>query len=133
MLETPTLNLLERALDFASVRQEALANNIANTNTAGYQRKEASFASVLSYAQGENAQAQAGINNSTRYFYGSSASRKVPIDIYETGEGSVRQDGNNVDMDAEMARLAQNQVYYETCTQLTGYQFSNLKSVIEGR
>jgi flagellar basal-body rod protein FlgB len=133
MLETPTLNLLERALDYASVRQEALSNNIANINTPGYQRKEASFASVLAYAQNENGARQAGINNSTRDFFGASEGGRSSIDLFQTDEGSVRVDQNNVDMDAEMGRLAQNQVYYETCTQLVGSQFSNLKSVIEGR
>lgn len=133
MLETPTLNMLERALDYASVRQEALSNNIANINTPGYRRKDVSFDSVLAYAQGENAQRQAGINEATREFFGPSNEDPISMDLYEPDEGSVRVDQNNVDMDAEMGRLAQNQVYYETCSQLVSTQFSTLKSIIEGR
>ena len=44
----------------------------------------------------------------------------------------MRPDGNNVDVDAESARLAQAQIYYAGAAQLIQGQFANLKSVIKG-
>ncbi|HEY3330542.1 MAG TPA: flagellar basal body rod protein FlgB [Capsulimonadaceae bacterium] len=133
MLETPTLNLLERALDYASTRQEVLSNNISNANTPGYRRKEASFDDILAMAQGGAAARVSQINQTTRKMFAGGLQGKTGFDIVETGEGSMRVDGNNVDMDAEMSRLAQNQIYYETITQITGGQFSALKGVIKGQ
>jgi len=47
---------------------------------------------------------------------------------------SMRTDGNNVDIDVEMADLAKNNIYYNAVVQqLSGY-FSGIKSAIkEGR
>ena len=132
MLDTPTLTLLNKALDYASTRQEVLANNIANSNTPGYHRKDASFADVLAYAEGGAPARIAQINDNSRHFFASGQNGQTPVEVIETGEGAMRMDGNNVDMDAEMSRLAQNQIYYDTCTQLMSTQFVNLKSIIEG-
>ena len=133
MLETPTLNLLERALDYASTRQEVLSNNISNANTPAYRRKDASFDDILAMAQGGTAARISQINQATRKMFAGGLAGKTGFDIVETGEGSMRVDGNNVDMDAEMSRLAQNQIYYETCSQITSGQFSALKGVIGGK
>ena len=122
MLETPTLSLIERALDYSSTRQEALADNIANIDTPGYQRKDASFESVLAAANDSDGAGAPliGQTNDPRDF-----------PIGPSSAGPMRVDGNNVDMDAEMAKLAQNQIYYQTLTELAGRQFSDLKYVIE--
>jgi len=132
MLETPTLNLLERALDYASTRQEVLSNNISNANTPAYRRKDVSFDDILALASGGTASRISQIKTTTRQMFSGGLSGKTGFDIVETGEGSMRVDGNNVDMDAEMSRLAQNQIYYETCSQLTGGQFTALSNVIKG-
>ncbi|MDR3710580.1 MAG: flagellar basal body rod protein FlgB [Capsulimonadaceae bacterium] len=133
MLDTPTLNVLSRALDYASTRQEVLANNIANANTPGYRRKEASFEDVLATAEGGAPARIAQINASSRRFRENGINGRPTVEVIETDDGAMRIDGNNVDMDAEMSRLAQNQIYYDTCAQLTSGQFTSLKSVIEGR
>lgn len=132
MLETPTLSLIERALDYSSTRQEALADNIANIDTPGYQRKDASFESVLAAANDADSAGTAltGQTNDPRDFpIGPSSAG--PVQIETDAAGPMRVDGNNVDMDAEMAKLAQNQIYYQTLTELAGRQFSDLKYVIE--
>lgn len=132
MLETPSLSLIERALDYSSARQEALAENIANIDTPGYQRKDASFADVLAAAnepQGLGAPL-AGLTSDPRHIP-IGASPAGPIEIDTDNSGAMRADGNNVDMDAEMAKLAQNQVYYQTLSELAGQQFSGLKYVIQ--
>ena len=130
MLETPTLSLVERALDYASKRQEALADNIANIDTPGYQRKDASFADVLAASNGGDASGQlAGLTADPRDIpIGPRADGAIQVETDPSGP--MRIDGNNVDIDAEMARLAQNQVYYQTLTEIAGRQFSDMKYVI---
>ena len=131
MLDSPTLSVLSEALDYSSARQSALADNIANINTPGYQRKDASFASVLAMANPENqtANLSAEIDDPGQIQFNPAADGKIAIET-DTG-GAMRLDGNNVDMDVEMGRLAKNQIYYQGLTELVSNQFSGLKFVIE--
>ena len=47
---------------------------------------------------------------------------------------SYRTDGNNVDIDTEMAGMAKNNIYYNAVVQQVAGYFSGLRSVIkEGR
>jgi flagellar basal-body rod protein FlgB len=47
---------------------------------------------------------------------------------------SLRNDGNNVDIDREVSLLAQNTVWYQTLAQITQMQFSSLRTAIsEGK
>jgi flagellar basal-body rod protein FlgB len=132
MLDTPVLNLVSRALDYASTRQDVLANNIANANTPGFRRKDASFEDVLAMAQGGSAARISQIKNNARHMFGSGDNATSDVEIVETNDGAMRVDGNNVDMDAEMSRLAQNQIYYQALGQIASGQFSSLKYVISG-
>mgnify|MGYP000530431163 CR=1 FL=1 len=45
-----TVNFLQKALDAASLRQNVLANNIANVNTPGFKRSYVSFEESLQQA-----------------------------------------------------------------------------------
>jgi flagellar basal-body rod protein FlgB len=47
LTEAVTVDLVRLALDAASMRQQAIANNIANANTAGYVPARVSFESQL--------------------------------------------------------------------------------------
>lgn len=132
MLDTPTLSLIERGLDYSSARQGALADNIANVDTPGYQRKDASFEQVLAAANdtsGVGAPLTGLTSDPGHIPIGPQSAGAIEVDT--DSSGPMRIDGNNVDMDAEMAKLAQNQLYYQTLTELAGRQFSDLKYVIE--
>ena len=88
---------LERALTGASLRQQALANNVANINTAGYKRSDVDFHSAIAAAMGggkerlESLSFTPAVDNAT----------------------AMRADGNNVDADQEMAALAENGIEYQ--------------------
>ena len=45
---------------------------------------------------------------------------------------SIRLDGNNVDIDAEMAGMAKNSIYYQAVAQDIGRYFTSLKNAIKG-
>jgi flagellar basal-body rod protein FlgB len=95
--------LVQRGLAGASLRQQVLSNNLANANTAGFKRSDVDFQSTLASALGTgNADAVAATTFS-------------PVTDTTT---AMRADGNNVDMDAEMAKLTSNAVEYETLTEI---------------
>jgi flagellar basal-body rod protein FlgB len=89
---------LQRAMEGASLRQEALASNIANVNTPGYQRRDVDFHGALAAAVG--AADPAG------------ALKSAGLSV-TSASGAVRADGSTVDIDAESAKLAANGLEYE--------------------
>ncbi len=116
----PHANNLSMALDKAAERHKLLAENVANVNTPGYKRKDTDFNIVL---QGEKRKLLLADNalNSRRY-------------LNAQNNASVRVDGSSVDMEQEVASLAETEIRYEALTDLTNRYFSGLKSVIrEGR
>jgi len=90
---------LDRALTGAAARQQALANNIANANTPLFKRSDVDFQSSLAQA----------LNG------GASPDQLQQLDFQPQVDNtsSIRVDGNNVDMDQEMASLAGNTITYQ--------------------
>ena len=127
---SPTLQSLRLTMDDAAVRQQAIASNIANVNTPGYQRKDADFATVLSQAAETDGRPAGLLSGSIPKDGGESADGAVPL-VTDTSS-PMRVDGNNVDVDIEMSKLAKNQIYYQAVSQFMGGQLSNLKYVIGG-
>jgi flagellar basal-body rod protein FlgB len=113
-----TQALLERAMTGATLRQTALSNNIANANTAGYKRSDVDFASTLAGAldSGDSARQIDSV-------------QFAPVVDQSTG----RADGNNVDIDTEMADLNENSVVYQTLVEVAKARFGILTNVIGGR
>jgi flagellar basal-body rod protein FlgB len=141
MLDSPLMSLLEKSLDYSSTQQSALSANISNINTPGYVRKDASFASVLASASEPDQALDTplpGITdqpgqlpiNAAYASQGLSSSDDIPI--VSDHSGAMRSDGNNIDIDTEMSKLAQNQIYYQALTQFESGQLSGLKYVIGG-
>jgi flagellar basal-body rod protein FlgB len=112
------VDVLARLLDVADLRQRVIAQNVANVNTPGYLRMqvdfEDAFQKALKSADGKALQ--------------------VEPKVVE-GEGSLqpRVDGNNVDMDLEMAQLAKNTLMYQTFSQLLAHRVSVTRSAITSR
>ena len=117
-----TFTTLDLALGAAGKRQEVLANNLANVNTPGYKRLDVDFDGVLAKAV-----------DAARTGDGEAIDALRPG--VETDQAvSVRADGNSVDVDQEMAFLAENNIRYNALVQLSQKKLETLKYVIsDGR
>jgi flagellar basal-body rod protein FlgB len=105
---------LERALSGSSLRQQAIAENIANVNTPGYRRKDVDFASALHQAWNAGEDGVKSVNPTTT-----------------TDNATVmRADGNSVDIDTEAAEQAKNGLTYEAVSQVMKTRISIIKSAI---
>jgi flagellar basal-body rod protein FlgB len=91
---------LQRAIEGAGLRQQVLAENIANANVPGYQRKDVDFHGALRAAM-EGGDPQ-------------DAAFSVQTDT----SSSLRADGNGVDPDVEGATLAKNGMEYQALVQV---------------
>ena len=111
--------VLERALSGADLRQRVLAANIANVNTPGFRRSDVPFQ--------ESLRAALASGDGTKI----AAAQAAPV---TDGAGALRSDGNNVDVDVEMARLAETQLLHGAVAGLLRERLSMLRYAInEGR
>jgi len=113
---------IERALDAAWLRNEVISHNIANVDTPNYKRKTVQFEEFLT-------------NEMKTGKISRGASRLTSSDIRiieDPSSSSYRSDGNNVDIENEMALLAANSIRYNTLVQRISGEFQKLKNVIRG-
>jgi flagellar basal-body rod protein FlgB len=60
------------------------------------------------------------------------SSHSNPYEIQFTEGLATRADGNNVDLDKELANLKRNDLIYQTLTQLIGAKLDLMKTAIRG-
>lgn len=117
--------LLKQALHACALRQEAIAHNIANVNTPGYRRIDVSFEQFLRAAQSTPLRT----TDPRQYALPPSQSAYPQVEIEDA---PMRLDGNTVDIDYEMAQLAENQIRFQALSQLVNGRYQSLKLVITG-
>jgi len=131
---TNTTNfLLERALDAESVRRKVISNNVANVDTPHFKRSEVNFESELKRAIEQNRELA-----ENDYPGAVTEERHIPfIQMREVkGVGSrinldystsLRNDGNNVDIEKEMVDAAKNLMRYNAFITSLNQNFKVLK------
>ena len=118
MLFDTTQLALERAIEGAGKRHEALAANLANANTPGYQRVDVDFHGAL-------AAAMAG-SDDTR----SALDRLSFTPAKDLSAGATRADGSTVDIEAESAKLAENALEQQAAVQVAHARLGILKAAM---
>lgn len=105
---------LERALMGSSMRQTAIAQNIANVNTPGYRRQDVDFQTALAAA----------------WKGGESAVEHVTPTVSADPNAIMRADGSSVDIDNEAATQSKNGLQYEALSSLMKARVGIIKSAI---
>jgi flagellar basal-body rod protein FlgB len=127
-----TLRTLRQALDGLSRRQEVIADNLANGDTPGYQARTVDFETALRRAEADGA----GLR--LRSTHAGHLSTPVGFDagglrVLARPGGTVRADGNNVNVDQELMELSATGIEYQALTQLVSRKLQLLKSIATGR
>lgn len=128
------------AAEGLSKRFQAVSENLANINTPGYQRKEVFFEEALRKAAGLDREkenrlplALSGENESEAGAEMSAASPSFsPVEV-RAGDGEYRLDGNSVDPEVEMAKLAETRMAYSATMRLMAKRAEMLKIAMGGR
>jgi len=107
---------LERTIQGASARNEALAANLANANTPGYQRVDVDFHSTLAQAMGAGKPG--------------AALERAAFAPEVDAAGAVRADGSTVDVDSESAKLAANGLEHQTAVTVAAARLAILRSAM---
>ncbi|MHB0877391.1 MAG: flagellar basal body rod protein FlgB [Anaerolineae bacterium] len=130
VINDSAIRTLRTALNGLSMRQRATADNIANLNTPGYKAARVSFEDSLQRQLRDSVSLSSSTNAATRL---ANTTDEVDISVTRDTSTSMRADGNNVDLDNEMARLAETVINYNTVSELVSIKLSILKSVIGSR
>lgn len=125
--------LLEKALDGAFLRQEAINNNLANVDTPGYKRTEVSFQNELRrISNNDKADELAMRVSDPRHLTGQAGLTDFTPQVKVIKDYSEQNNGNNVDIDVEMAEQAKNALYYDAVSTSLNFRFRSLETVITG-
>ena len=132
-------NLLHKALDASALQHKAISNNLANVDTPGFKRSQVVFKERLKTAlaarqvASEHLQAARTDPRHLQFDDVPDINSIQPSVVRDT-TSSFRNDGNNVDIDREMAYMTENTILYSTLAQIVNSKFDGLRTAIsEGR
>ena len=115
------IEALRQASAFAVRRHDVLAENVANADTPGFRASDVAFSHELSLAQLVRSRPDAAHGP------------EMDLRVVSAPDGPQKLDGNDVDIDKQMARLGQNAIYHNVVVHLLNARFNALKSAIHGR
>lgn len=133
LLNGASFQRLEGAIHAASMRQQVLANNIANVDTPNFKRSDVAFEEMLTQAMGDGGKSIAGRRTYDRHIpIGASSSIPSPVVLTEDST-VINNSRNNVDIDKEMSLEAENQLRYNLFIQAVNHQVKMMRIGMEGR
>jgi len=108
------IGLVEKALNIRAHYHKVLAGNIANVDTPHYKEKDIDFTKEL----------ESRIHNSQNI--------KIIEKTEQEGTGSI--DGNTVNMENQIVRVTENNLYYNSLVRVISKKFAAMRYVIsEGK
>ncbi|MBP1759087.1 MAG: flagellar basal-body rod protein FlgB [Firmicutes bacterium] len=128
-LDNPVLTVLEKGLNASSLRQKVLADNVANVDTPGFKRSDVNFQLALNAALGTRG-SELSLKTTVPKHISSGEAENQSI-VQTDHSTSMRNDSNNVDIDREMANVAENGLYYNALTKTISSQLGILRMVIK--
>lgn len=129
-----TLDVLHRSMDVSRLRNDVIADNIANAETPNFKRTVVNFESQLKYALDEAARPP-------RFRAALTDDRHIPFsrvpdyrDVlprrYTDYWTNVKNNGNNVDIEEESMNLLNTQLSYQNMTRAVSDQFTRVNLVL---
>ncbi len=148
LLGDATFGVLGAALTGLSKREQAIATNLSNIDTPGYQPVSVDFESALRDAAASAGAPVTGAMNGPavgpqadvamrrtdpRHFEAASASSGTGGASVQSFAGNLRNDGNTVDLESEMTALAETQLKYSAVSRLIAGKIGMVQDVATDR
>jgi len=128
------INVLSVAMNGLASRQRVIGENVANGDTPRYKRMEVAYEEQLRAAlKGDETDELPMATASQRHFSIGPMAKgldDVHATLNQVTDETFRVDGNNVDIDSEMAKLAETNLRYNTMATLARNRFEGLKNLL---
>jgi flagellar basal-body rod protein FlgB len=126
------VNILERSLDAGAMRQQVIAQNIANAETPNYKSLRVEFEDQL----------RAALRNQTGFTGRRTRSKHIEIgknpplssirpSIVRDNHFTMRMDGNNVDIEHQMVQEAKNTIMMNAVMNEMNSEINRLRTAIK--
>ncbi|MDD2540118.1 MAG: flagellar basal body rod protein FlgB [Desulfuromonadaceae bacterium] len=133
-----TIGLLGKSIDLRAKNQNLIASNIANAETPNFIPKTLEFEQELQGALKNN---ETGTHSSyipnarhipLRGAVAGNSVQSVTGTVVETPSKTPGNDGNAVELENEMGKMAENQVMFNASVQMLTKKFTDLRTAIKG-
>lgn len=124
--------ILEKVLDLRSMKHNSIASNIANMDTPNYKAFDVIVEQELGKAIGARKNVELEKTHSGHLPARETGLADIRPNVATSQQVTGRADGNSVDIDKEMAKMAENSLMYNASAQILSKKFQGLKKVIEG-
>lgn len=127
-----TTDALATSLRMRQIRHTVTTSNIANHETPGYHAQKVDFEEAMARALDLDGNQSMTATNENHFIAGEAMPTNPQV--YDNPDVAVNNDGNTVDMEKEMAALAENNILYKAALQLINKKMAAMKYAIsEGR
>ena len=109
------VDLIEAGIRAESLRQRAIANNIANLETPGYRRIDVKFEELLAKALNSP-----GVVDMS----------KVRPQIHQPKQTPIKSNGNDVDFEGEVGQMVKNSLRYKAYIRLLNKKYNQIELAI---
>lgn len=133
MIETNTSRRNESLLQILNTKHGVITNNIANADTPNYKRKSVAFEDELRrMIENGNTQKLDLKQTHPKHLSAKDANPSVvPYRIIEHTDTTMNNNRNNVDIDIEMADLAENQLLYNYMVDRVSGHYKKMKNLLQ--
>ncbi len=128
-MSTSTTELVKKLLDYTTLKQKVISKNIANANTRGYKKEDVKFESLLTDSMSSSSLKTTNSKHLSANQIELPNNAQVNI-IKDDSPGNL--DGNNVDIDKEMAEMARNTMMFKFASRKIHGYYATLQNVIKG-
>jgi flagellar basal-body rod protein FlgB len=123
------IKMLENYLSFCATKNKVINKNIANVGTKDYKREDVAFKDLLQ----ENITSSLKVTNEKHFGASGSSSTSGEFEIVEDKGTDMASGVNNVDIDNEMAELAENSIKFKFAAKKIGTFYRDIQTVIKNK
>jgi flagellar basal-body rod protein FlgB len=110
------IDLIEAGLRAESLRQKAIANNVANLETPGYRRVDVQFEELLAKFTDSSGAIDLG---------------KAEPQIYQPNETPVKSNGNDVNLESEVGQMIKNTLRHKAYIRILSKKYRQIELAMD--
>jgi len=112
------INILDAGIKAETLRQKAIANNVANAETPGYRRIDVKFEDLLTKHLSKNGEVDI---------------RDIEPEIFQPKDTAVKSNGNDVNWQNEVGNMVKNSLRHKAYVRLLEKKYRQIELAIDVR